>query len=162
MILTLFSQVLQELNVILLIVAPLLAPLGLILVHRVIKTHAHSFPFVFFLRSKILPLLVVLSHVDAINTTIVALDPLFLLDTHSYELLECPLFIHGIVVHLEGLKFLQERVEIQINQETILDSQIKGLQSSSNIAHSHNMISHTTDGLLLINEPPDESACICL
>jgi hypothetical protein len=49
---------------------------------------------------------VVLSHVDAINTIIVALDPLFLLDTHSYELLECPLAIHEIVVHLEGFEFL--------------------------------------------------------
>jgi hypothetical protein len=52
--------------------------------------------------------LVVLSHVDAINTTIVALDPLFLLYTHGYELLECPLVIHGVVVHLEGFEFLRE------------------------------------------------------
>jgi hypothetical protein len=33
-----------------------------------------------------IPLLVVLSHIDAINTTIIALDPFFLLDTHDYEL----------------------------------------------------------------------------
>jgi hypothetical protein len=32
-----------------------------------------------------LPLFVVLSHVDAINTTIVVLDPFFLLDTYGYE-----------------------------------------------------------------------------
>jgi hypothetical protein len=111
MISTLFIQVLQELNAILLIVAPLLAPLALILVHMVVGARAHGFPFVFFLGSirlwsKILPLLVVLSHVDAINTTIVAIDPLLLLDTHSYELLECPLVIHGVVVYLKGFEFL--------------------------------------------------------
>jgi hypothetical protein len=91
MILTLFVQVLQELNAILLIVAPLLAPHILILVHRWIGAHAHDFSFVFFLGSirlwsEVLSLLVVFSHVNAINTTIVALDPFFLLDTHSYEL----------------------------------------------------------------------------
>jgi hypothetical protein len=85
MIFTLFVQILQELNVVLLIVAPPLAPLALILVHRLIGARAHSFSFVFFLGG-ILPLLVVLSHVDAINTTIITLDPFFLLDTHGYEL----------------------------------------------------------------------------
>jgi hypothetical protein len=83
MILTLFIQVLQELNVILLIVAPLFAPIVLILVHRLVGAHAHGFPFIFFLGSvrvwsKILPLLMVLSHVDAINTTIITLDHFFL------------------------------------------------------------------------------------
>jgi hypothetical protein len=78
MILTLFVQVLQELNVFLLIVAPLFAPHALILVHRLIGARANGFPFIFFLGSvrlwgEILSLLVVLSHVDSINTTIV--DP---------------------------------------------------------------------------------------
>jgi hypothetical protein len=90
MILTLFVQVLQELNAILLIVTPLLAPHALILVHRLIGACAHNFPFNFFLGSIRLwgkfSLLVVLGHIDVINTTIVALDPIFLLDTHSYEL----------------------------------------------------------------------------
>jgi hypothetical protein len=107
MIVTLFVHVLQELNAILLIVTPLLAPLALILIHMLVGARAHMFPFVFFLGSKILPLLVLLSHVDAINTTIIVLDPLFLLDTHSYELLECSLIIHGVVVHLEGFEFLR-------------------------------------------------------
>jgi hypothetical protein len=154
MILTFSIQVLQELNAILLIVTPLLLPLPLILVHRRVGARAHGFPFVFFLVSirlwsKILPFLVVLSHVDAINTTIVALDPLLLLDTHSYKLLECPLLIHRVVVHLKCFKFLRERVEDQINQKTILDSQIKGLQSNNNIAYPQNMISYITTGVLL-------------
>jgi hypothetical protein len=105
--LTLFIQVLQELNAILLIVAPLLAPLVLIIVHRVIGARAHDFPFVFFLRSKILPLLVMLSYVDAINTTTIVLDPLLFLDTHSNEFLMCLLLIHGVVVDLKGLKLLR-------------------------------------------------------
>jgi hypothetical protein len=50
MILTLFVQVLQELNAVLLIVALPLAPLSLILVHRLVEARAHSFSFVFFLR----------------------------------------------------------------------------------------------------------------
>jgi hypothetical protein len=87
MIITLFVQMLQELNAVLLIVAPPLAPLALILVHILVEARAHSFSFVFFLWGEILPLLVVLSHVDVINTTIVALDHFFLLDTHGYELL---------------------------------------------------------------------------
>jgi hypothetical protein len=107
MILTLFVQVLQELNAVLLIVAPPLAPLALILVHRLVGARAHNFSFAFFLGG-ILPLLVVLSHVDAINITIVALDSLFLLDTHGYELLECPLIIHGVIIHLKGFEFLHE------------------------------------------------------
>jgi hypothetical protein len=98
----------QELNAVLLIVTPLLTPLALILVRRLVGAHAHGFSFVFFLGGGIIPLLVVLSHVDAINTTIVMLDHLFLLDTHSYELLECPLIIHGVIIHFEGFKFLQE------------------------------------------------------
>jgi hypothetical protein len=105
--------VLQELNTILLIVAPLLAPHTMILVHRWIRARAHEFSYVFSLGSirlwrEVLSLLVVLTHVDAINTTIVALDPFFLLDTYSYELFECSLVIHGVVVHLEGIEFLQE------------------------------------------------------
>jgi hypothetical protein len=113
MILILFVQVLQKLNAILLIVAPLLAPLALILVHRLVRARAHGFLFIFFLGniklwSKIIYLLVVLSHVDAINTTIVALDHFFLLDTHSYELYECPLIIHGDVIHFKGFEFLHE------------------------------------------------------
>jgi hypothetical protein len=108
MILTLLVQVLQELNVVLLIVTPSLAPLALILVHRLVGARAHGFSFIFLSGGKIIPLLVALSHVDAINTTIVALDPFFLLDTHSYELLECPFVIHGVIIHLEGLEFLQE------------------------------------------------------
>jgi hypothetical protein len=49
MILTLFVQMLQEFNAILLIVAPPLAPLALILVHRLVGAHAHNFSFIFFL-----------------------------------------------------------------------------------------------------------------
>jgi hypothetical protein len=108
MILTLLVQVLQELNAVLLIMTPSLAPLALILVHWLVRARAHGFSFIFLLGGKILPLLVVLSHVDAINTIIVALDPFFLLDTHSYELFECPFIIHGVVIHLEGLEFLRE------------------------------------------------------
>jgi hypothetical protein len=100
--------VLQELNAVLLIVTLPLASLALIIVHKLVGTHAHNFSFVFFLEGEILPLLVVLSHVDAINTTIVTFDPFFLLDTHGYELLYCPLVIHGVVVHLEGFEFLRE------------------------------------------------------
>jgi hypothetical protein len=113
MILTLFLHVLQELNAILLIVTPLLAPHALILIHRLIGARAHDFSFIFFLARmslwrEVLSLLVVLSHVDAINTTIAAFDPFILLDTHSYELFECSLVIHRVVVHLEGFKFLRE------------------------------------------------------
>jgi hypothetical protein len=109
MILTLFVHVLQKLNAILLIVALLLAPHALILVHKLIRARAHGFSFVFFLGSirlwrEVLSLLVVLSHVDAINTTIVAIDSFFLLNTHSYELFECSVVIHGVVVHLEGFE----------------------------------------------------------
>jgi hypothetical protein len=60
---------------------------------------------------------VVLSHVDAINITIIALDPFFLLNTHSYELFECQLVIHGVVVHLEDFEFLQAWIKDQIDQE---------------------------------------------
>jgi hypothetical protein len=49
MILTFFVQVLQELNAVLLIVAPPLAPLALILVHRLVGNRAHSFSFIFLL-----------------------------------------------------------------------------------------------------------------
>jgi hypothetical protein len=113
MILTLFVYVLQELNVILLIVAPLLAPHALILIYRLIRALANDFFFVFFLGSirlwrEVLSLLVVLSHVDAIITTIVVLDRFFLLDTHSYELFECSLIILRVAVHLEGFEFLRE------------------------------------------------------
>jgi hypothetical protein len=104
MILSLFVYVLKELNAILLIVAPLLTLLALILVHRLVGARARGFPFIFFLGSKILSLLMVLSHVDTINTTIIALDPFFLLDTNSYELFKCPLVIHGVVIHLEGFE----------------------------------------------------------
>jgi hypothetical protein len=112
MILKLFVQVLQELNAILLIVTPLLAPPALILVHRLVEAHAHGFPFILFLGSKrhwgkILSLLVVLSHVDTI-IIIVVFDPFFLLDTYRYELFECPLVIHGVVIHLEDFEFLRE------------------------------------------------------
>jgi hypothetical protein len=77
-----------------------------------VGARAHNFPFIFFLGSKrpwgkLLSLLVVLSHVDTI-TTIIALDLFFLLDTHSYELFECPLVIHGDVIHLEGFEFFQD------------------------------------------------------
>jgi hypothetical protein len=102
--------VLQELNAVLLIVVSPLAPLALILIHQLVGARAHSFFFIFLLGGGggILPFLVVLSHVDAINTTIVVLDPFFLLDTHSYELFECQFVIYGVVIHLEGLEFLQE------------------------------------------------------
>jgi hypothetical protein len=100
MILILVIQVLQERNAILLIVAPLPASLALILVHKVVGAHAHGFPFVFFLMRKILPLLMVFSHVDAINTTTIALDPLLFLGTHSNEFFKCPLLIYGVVVDL--------------------------------------------------------------
>jgi hypothetical protein len=108
MILTLFIQVLQKLNAILLIVTPLLAPLTLILIHRVVRSRVHDFPFVFFFGSKILSLLVVLGHIDAINTTIIALDPFFLLSTHGYEFFHYPLVIHGVVIHLKGFEFLRK------------------------------------------------------
>jgi hypothetical protein len=52
MILTLFVQMLQELNTFLLIVIPSLAPLALIHVHRLVGARAHSFSFVFFLGGK--------------------------------------------------------------------------------------------------------------
>jgi hypothetical protein len=52
MILTLFIQVLQVLNAKKFIVAPLLAPLALILIYRMVGARAHSFPFVFFLGEK--------------------------------------------------------------------------------------------------------------
>jgi hypothetical protein len=87
--------------------APPLAPFALILVHRLVGARAHNFFFFFFLGG-IISLFVVLSHVDAINTTIVTFDSLFLLDTHGYELFECTLVIHGVVVHLESFKFLRE------------------------------------------------------
>jgi hypothetical protein len=67
-----------------------------------------TFPLSSFRGGGNLPLLVVLSHIDAINTTIVTLDPFFLLDTHSYELIECPFVIHGVVIHLKCLEFLRE------------------------------------------------------
>jgi hypothetical protein len=94
-------------------VAPLLAPQLLNLVYRLIGARAHDFPFIFFLGSirlwsQILSLLLVPSHVDTINTIIVVLDPFFLLDTHRYELFECSLVIHGVVIHMKGFKFLQE------------------------------------------------------
>jgi hypothetical protein len=89
-------------------------------------------------------------------------DHFFLLDTHSYKLFECPLIIHRVAVHLEGFEFLQEWIKDQIDQETILDSQIKGLQSSNNITHSENMISHTATCVLLRNKSLDEGAGICL
>jgi hypothetical protein len=109
MILTLLIEVLQELNAVLLIVAPSLAPLALIFVHRLVGARAHGFSFIFLPGGGgILPLLLVLSHVDTINTTIVALDPFFLLKTHRYELFKCSFVIHGVVIHLEGLKFLRE------------------------------------------------------
>jgi hypothetical protein len=50
--LTLFVQVLQELNAVLLVVAPFLAPLALILVHRLVGVRAHNFFFVFFIGGK--------------------------------------------------------------------------------------------------------------
>jgi cytochrome c oxidase subunit IV len=45
----LFVQMLQELNAVLLIVAPPLAPLALIIVHMLVEARAHNFSFVFFL-----------------------------------------------------------------------------------------------------------------
>jgi hypothetical protein len=53
MILTLFVQMLQEFNAVLLIVVPPLAPLALILVQRLVGAHSHSFSFIFFLGGKI-------------------------------------------------------------------------------------------------------------
>jgi hypothetical protein len=83
----------------------------LILVHWLVGVHAHDFLFVFFLESirlwgEILYLLVVLSHVDTINNTIVVFDSFLLMDTHSYKLFKCLLVIHGVVIHLEGFEFL--------------------------------------------------------
>jgi hypothetical protein len=40
----------------------------------------------------------------------------------------------------------------QVDKKTILDSQINGLQSSSNITHPENIISHTATSVLLRNE----------
>jgi predicted membrane chloride channel (bestrophin family) len=100
--------VLQELNTILLIVGPLLTPVALILINRVVRARAHGFPFFFFLGSKIPPLLVVFGHVDVISITIVALDPFFLLGIHSYKFFECPLVIHGVVIHLKSFEFFRE------------------------------------------------------
>jgi hypothetical protein len=108
MILTLLVEVLQELNAVLLIVPPSLAPLALILVHQLVGARAHGFSFIFLTGGEILPLLLVLDQVDTISTTIVALDPFFLLNTHSYELFKCPFVIHGVIIHLECLEFLQE------------------------------------------------------
>jgi hypothetical protein len=108
MILTLLVEVLQELNAVLLIVVFSLAPLALILVHRLVGARAHGFSFIFLPERKIISLLLVLGQVDTISTTIVALNPFFLLDTHSYELFKCPLVIHGVIIHLEGLEFLRE------------------------------------------------------
>jgi hypothetical protein len=110
MILIFFVQVLQELNPVFLIVSIPFTQFALILVNWGLIVHVHGFPLVFFLgsirlRRKILLLLVVLSHIDTINTTIVALDPLLLMDTHSHELLDCSLLIHGVVVDLKGFKF---------------------------------------------------------
>jgi hypothetical protein len=48
MILTLLVDVLQKLNAVLLIVVTSLAPLALILVHRLVGARAHSFSFIFF------------------------------------------------------------------------------------------------------------------
>jgi hypothetical protein len=48
------------------------------------------------------------------------------------------------------------------DQEIILDSKIKELQSSSNIAHAENMIYHTVTSVLIRNEPLDERAGIIL
>jgi hypothetical protein len=111
--LTLFVQVLEELNAILLIVAPLLCTtcidpyplvgrgscsrLSLCLLSWKHKTLGEFFY-----------LLVVLSHVDTINNTIVAIDSFLLMDTHNYKLFECLLVIHGVVIHLEGFKFLRD------------------------------------------------------
>jgi hypothetical protein len=50
----------------------------------------------------------VLSHIHTITTTIVALDPLLLLDIYSHELLECPFLIYGVVFDLKCFKFLWE------------------------------------------------------
>jgi hypothetical protein len=60
----------------------------LILVHRLVGARAHGFFFIF-LPGGILPLLLVLGQVDTISTNIVALDPFFLLDTHSHEIFKC-------------------------------------------------------------------------
>jgi hypothetical protein len=45
------------------------------------------------LRHKIHFLVVVVNQVDTVNTTIVMLDPLLLLDTHSHKVLKCALNI---------------------------------------------------------------------
>jgi hypothetical protein len=86
MILTLLIEVLQELNVVLLIVASSLAPPALILVHQLVGARAHGLSFIFLLRGGILSLLLVLGQIDTISTTTVAFDPFFLLDTYSHEL----------------------------------------------------------------------------
>jgi hypothetical protein len=111
-----------------------------------------AFPLSSFLRGGgILPLLVVLSHVD----------PLFLLDTHGYELLECPLVIHGVVVHLKSFEFLRERIKDQIDQKSSLIVKSRGFNLAATLLILR-MISHTATGVLLRNEPLDERVGIFL
>jgi hypothetical protein len=112
MILNFSVHVLQELSAILLIVFLPFTLFALILVNWGLRDCGYHFPLVFFLGSirllhKLILLLVVLSHIHTITTTIVVLDPL-LLDTHSHELLECPLLIHEVLDDLKGFKFLWE------------------------------------------------------
>jgi hypothetical protein len=107
MILTFSVQMLQELNTALLIMLSLKAPLALVLFSG---RSSHALPlFLIFwnrLRHKI-PFLVVLGQVDTINTIIVALHHLLLLDTYGHEFLKkCPLVNHRVVVDVKGLKLL--------------------------------------------------------
>jgi hypothetical protein len=125
---------------------------------------SHALPLFFILGSRlrhIVPLLVVVhGQVYTINTTIVTLDRLLLLDTHSHEFLKCQLLIHGVVVDPKGLKLLWQRVEDQEDHKSILDCQIKGLQTNSHVSYSQNVVTHTTSGVLLRSEPLNQSARI--
>jgi hypothetical protein len=97
MILTFSVQVLQDPNAVLLIVSSLEAPLALTLLSW---RPGHTLPLFFIqgsrIRHKIPLLVVVLGQVNTVNTTIIALDPLLFLDTHSHEFLKCSLLIHEL------------------------------------------------------------------
>jgi hypothetical protein len=56
-------------------------------------------------RVRVILLLMVLQVVDRITTCL--LNPLLLLDTHSYELLNASAFRLGVVVHLKSLKLFR-------------------------------------------------------
>jgi hypothetical protein len=58
-------------------------------------------------RARVILLLMVLHVVARITTCI--LNPLLLLNTHSYELLNTPAFRLGVIVNLKSLRLLRQR-----------------------------------------------------